>query len=196
MLSTNVSVPCTGGPGSCGMVAMTWSAPRSTCSLISGQYCCGNGEVHINGINLIDDNNRHIRYLHQIAGLHHDRAGPSVNRRVDRAVFKIEFRCLDGGLVGIHNGIGRIGCAYKRVNLLSRDYSLDRKASCSAAPGRDCTRRGLVASERGFCLRERGLIGPRVDGEQYLSLVNEITLFEMDVLDLTGNLRPDRDRWP
>jgi len=48
--------------------------------------------------------------------------------------------------------------------------------------------RGIVASESSSCLRQGGLIGPRVNREQRLALGYEFSLCEMDPLNLAPDL--------
>ena len=141
-----------------------------------GQVLLRHGEIHIDRTHFIDHYDRKVRDLYQIAGLDHQHARAPVNGRINRAVFQVEFGRFDGGFVGIDHRVGGIGGALKGVHLLARGNTGVEQLLIPLRLGTVVRRHGFVAGQLGFGLRQRRLIGSRVDRKEQLAFFDGITL--------------------
>src|SRR5690606_22663161 len=143
----------------------------------------------------MDRIDRHDRREHRIVGLHRVAAvdaavrGAAGDRRDDARELEIErarthlgARRGKIGLRGAYRGLERLDLFAAHGPYLHEPAGPLELGARVLEPRE---RRGLAPSS----LIERRLEGPRIDTEQKLALVDELTLFEVHVDEITGNAR-------
>ena len=156
------------------------------------QQRLGNAERRQDGRHLIDDDERKLIVgAHEVAGVHHERAGSSGDRRTNRRVLKLNFRIFHGGSVGSDDRLQRRGGGARRVALFAgSDTAFDEivHALCDHL-GVGSLRR--IALQVRFCLVERGFERTRIQRKEHLAGLDVLTLAEIDRLELARHLGPD-----
>jgi hypothetical protein len=105
-----------------------------------------------------------------------------------------EPRPLDGGLVRTDGRRGRGGVGLDAVVLLLRDIVLLHEVCVALDVGLRILHLGPLAGERRLRLRERGLVGTGIDGEEQLAPLQVLPIAKMDLHDLARHLRAHGDR--
>ena len=149
----------------------TETAPLPHVALQRGQLRFGNREAStLIGDELVDDDERRrVVGAHEIARVHHQRAGAAGDRRRDRRVLQLDARVVDRGAIGGDRRRSSASAFALAVSTCSRVAmprvgEIDETLRLHVGVGRLRD----VALQVRFGLRERGLERPPVEREEHL----------------------------
>ncbi len=148
-------------------------------------------EGHVDGLELLDHDQRQVVDLDHVAGVHQQPAGAAGDRRRDRRPAEVDPRLLEGRLVGLQRGPLRRRVGLDLVVLLGGHVVLGDQVGVALDVGLRLGGQSPVALQARPGGGHRGAVGPRVDGEQRLALADLLALLEADRGDLPGHLRLD-----
>jgi hypothetical protein len=130
--------------------------------------------------------------MDHVALVYQRESDPSRQRRCNAAVGQLELGVVDLGLVALDDPPVLINRSRRGVELLPRD-GRDGFLGTLELELRVLQQR-LVPGELTFCLAQLDLERARVDLREQLTFVDELTVGEVDLVELTVHAGADRDR--
>ncbi len=158
-----------------------------------GEELLRHREADPDRVHLLDDDERGVVGLHDVAGVDAEAAGAAGERRADRAVAEIEIRALDGGAIGGHRGGERGGVRAPGFVVFGGDVLLLRQVGVAGGVGGGVVGQRLVACELRLGGVEGCPEGARVDREEQVAAADLLALDEVDLVEDAADLGANLD---
>jgi hypothetical protein len=131
---------------------------------------------------------------HQIAGGNPAVTDAAGHRGLEFGELEIEHGLVHGGILGLYRSFGdALGLRPLIEGLLGDGLVADQLLPARQIGFREC-KIGLRLRQIGFGLIERGLERPLVDGEKKVTLLDELAILEMHVIEIARDARTHLDR--
>src|SRR5579864_8032732 len=126
--------------------------------------------------------------MNNVSGVNETQTDPSLNRRCDVAVGKLQFCAVDLRLIGFDRTLQLLGSSNLSVHLLFRDNSGGEESLITRGVHGCVMEGGGVFGKLPLRLFKLDLVSTRVNLNQWISLVDEFAFLEIDGHDLTVNV--------
>src|SRR5579864_8487545 len=131
--------------------------------------------------------------MNNVSGVNETQTDPSLNRRCDVAVGKLQSCAVDLRLIGFDRTLQLLGSRNLSVHLLFGDNSGGEESLVTSGVHGCIVEGGGIFGKLALRLFELDLEGTRVNLNQWISLVDEFAFLEVDNHDLTVNVRMNCD---